>query len=95
MLTTSLLIGLLIAGLLAFTAYELRREPPPTPIDPMDARYGRLFPHDAPASTFSLAQAHQAMLTHRTCDRRECPRKNAAWTVLVDAGYFTPAQGAW
>jgi hypothetical protein len=101
MLTTSLLIGL-VAALAAFTVLALLlplRQPKtsahPAPADedhPVNTTvpWPPGWPHKVPVRPFTVAEAHQAMLTHHTCDRSECPRKNAAWAVLADAGYITP-----
>lgn len=38
--------------------------------------------HDAPLASFTVAQAHCAMLAHRDCDFRRCPCKAAAWEIV-------------
>ncbi|ATL69695.1 hypothetical protein GZH49_33835 [Nocardia terpenica] len=38
--------------------------------------------HTAPLVPFTVPQAHRAMLAHRDCDYRRCPRKAAAWDVV-------------
>jgi hypothetical protein len=101
-MTTTILIGLVVA-LAAFTALALflpPRQPKaptarPAPADehhPVNTSLLRPlgWPHKVPVRPFTITEARQAMLTHHTCDRSECPRKNAAWAVLVDAGYVTP-----
>jgi hypothetical protein len=103
MLTTSILIGLVVA-LAAFTVLALflpLRQPkaPTTHPAPADEHHPVSttvpwppgWPHKIPGRPFTVAEAHQAMLTHYTCDRSECPRKDAAWMTLVDAGRILPA----
>ncbi|MCP2319597.1 hypothetical protein APR12_004966 [Nocardia amikacinitolerans] len=51
------------------------------------------FPHDAPDHRMSQLEAQMTMQRHRTCLVNECPRKTAAWRVLVDAGRITPDSG--
>lgn len=48
------------------------------------------FPHDAPDEPLSVYEAQKTMQRHRACLRDECPRKQAAWQVLVDAGHLKP-----
>jgi hypothetical protein len=48
------------------------------------------WPHEAPDHELSSTEAHQAMQRHRVCDRHECLRKGAAWSVLVAAGHIHP-----
>ncbi len=48
------------------------------------------WPHNAPDKPLSIPEAHQTMQRHRPCDRTECGRKQAAWTVLVRAGRIKP-----
>jgi hypothetical protein len=47
-------------------------------------------PHAAPAASLNLSQAHLTMRQHRNCRIGACPRKHAAWQVLVHAGAITP-----
>ncbi len=41
--------------------------------------------HTAPERPFTVAQAHDAMQVHRECSAIDCPRKEAAQTVLIEA----------
>lgn len=49
------------------------------------------WPHEAPETPFSVAQAQLTMRRHRECNRGTCPRKSAAWQVLVDNNVIRPA----
>lgn len=46
--------------------------------------------HSAPRQPFALDEAHSVLQTHRACERTLCPRKAAAWGVLVAAGRIRP-----
>ncbi|MEV4155869.1 hypothetical protein AB0J48_22855 [Nocardia salmonicida] len=46
--------------------------------------------HSAPRELLTDEQAHAVMQTHRACERWLCPRKAAAWNVLVTAGRIVP-----
>lgn len=59
-----------------------------TRIDP--AYWPYRWPHEAPDHPLSVPEAHQAMQRHYGCDRGDCPRKSAAWHVLVEAGKIAP-----
>lgn len=48
------------------------------------------WPHDAPDEPLTAGEAHRTMQRHRTCLREECPRKNAAYNVLVEVGDIKP-----
>lgn len=52
--------------------------------------------HRAPSELPTAEQAHTVMQIHRACERAYCPRKAAAWDVLVTAGRIvpSPANGA-
>ena len=41
--------------------------------------------HAAPEQPFTVAQAHDAMQVHRECSAVDCPRKEAARAVLIEA----------
>ncbi|MGW4715592.1 hypothetical protein [Nocardia sp. NPDC004260] len=51
------------------------------------------FPHDAPDHALGVEEAQMTMLRHRACRVGECPRKTAAWRVLVEAGRIRPDAG--
>jgi hypothetical protein len=92
MLTTSLLIGLAATfAALAIAAYKLPEGAPrPTKAAGHTEAPRGVWPHEAPITPFSVAQAHQQMRLHRTCNRDDCARKDAAWMTLVDAGHIRP-----
>lgn len=48
---------------------------------------------DEPPVRFNIAQAHRAMQIHRDHLLDECPRKRAAFRVLVEEGHATPDTG--
>jgi hypothetical protein len=48
------------------------------------------WPHEAPETPFTVAQAHVVMQQHRRCAAERCPRKRAAFRVLVAAGHAVP-----
>jgi len=50
----------------------------------------RVWTHTAPDEPFTIPQAHREMQRHRDCGLDHCPRKDAAFTVLVEAGRVTP-----
>lgn len=106
MLTTSLLIGVAAAlAALAFAAFSLpaahpkpAKNRPTQDYTPMNRdMWVPGWPHEAPPADFpfTVAQAHQVMRTHRACRRSTCPRKDAAWMTLVDAGHIRPRTEAW
>ncbi|WP_157978686.1 MULTISPECIES: hypothetical protein [Nocardia] len=45
------------------------------------------WPHDAPEHRFTLVQAHREFQKHMDCHIDHCPRKHAAWTVIVAEEY--------
>jgi len=49
--------------------------------------------HEAPDHPLTVAGAHRIMQQHRACDRDDCPRKAAAYRVLVEAGHIKPDSG--
>jgi len=51
------------------------------------------WPHEAPDGPLSVAESHQTMQRHLTCLREDCPRKSAAYMVLVAAGRMVPDSG--
>ncbi|MEU2042958.1 hypothetical protein [Nocardia niwae] len=51
------------------------------------------FPHDAPDHAMGVGEAQMTMQRHRACRVGECPRKTAAWRVLVEAGRIKPDAG--
>lgn len=46
--------------------------------------------HEAPSTPFTVDEAHRQMQRHRGCAIADCPRKEAAWQVLVAAGKVQP-----
>jgi hypothetical protein len=46
--------------------------------------------HRAPMVPFTIQQAHHVMQRHATCRAKDCPRKAAAFQVLIDAGRMKP-----
>ena len=50
--------------------------------------------HREPTIPFTPVRAHREMQVLIDCDIRLCPRKNAAFWVIVDAGRATPAARA-
>ncbi|MCM6774234.1 hypothetical protein NDR87_12200 [Nocardia sp. CDC159] len=48
------------------------------------------WPHEAPEQPLSVSEAHRTMQRHRGCLREECPRKQAAYQTLVEAGRIRP-----
>jgi hypothetical protein len=95
MLTTSLLIGLTAAiAALATAAYFIPEAAsrPAKPNPRMDTTMWMPgWPHEAPSIPFTVSQAHHVMQRHRKCRRGKCPRKDAAWMTLVDAGRIRPS----
>ncbi len=55
-----------------------------------DGRPSPVLDHSAPPELPTPEQAHTVLQTHRACERWQCPRKAAAWNVLVDAGRIVP-----
>jgi hypothetical protein len=49
--------------------------------------------HSAPEHDLSVNEAHRTMQRHRGCSRDDCPRKEAAFRVLVEAGRVRPDSG--
>ncbi|MCX4095383.1 hypothetical protein [Nocardia sp. alder85J] len=49
-----------------------------------------LIPHSAPACAPDIPEAHRTMQEHLECAVADCPRKAAAYRVLVAAGRITP-----
>ncbi len=100
MLTISLVIGLMaaLAGL-AIAAYSLpagsqrstKTESAQSYTSTNAFQRWGAWPHEAPKTPFTPAQAHEVMRSHRACRRGDCARKDAAWMVLVDAGRVRPA----
>lgn len=88
MLTTSLSLTLGAAmaaatGIISF--YQLKAL---TPMDTLIWPFG--WPHEPPDHTPSVAEAHHIMQRHCTCLVEECPRKQAAFQALVEAGHIRP-----
>lgn len=48
------------------------------------------WPHEAPDRPLTVPDAHKTMQRHRGCRVDECPRKQAAWRTLIDAGRLNP-----
>ncbi len=48
------------------------------------------FSHDAPPGPVSVLEAHRHLQQHKECLIGECPRKDAAFRVLVEAGKIRP-----
>lgn len=46
--------------------------------------------HAAPEQPFTVTQAHNAMQAHRECSAVDCPRKEAARAVLIEARRMVP-----
>lgn len=96
MLTTSLLAAAIAA--FGFAAYYMPASHPRpakgrvaqdfTPMDP--SMWVTNWPHEKPQVPLTAFQAHKVMQSHRECKRDECPRKDAAWMTLVDAGEIVP-----
>lgn len=57
------------------------------------AMWATKFPHDAPDKPLGVAEAHKTMQRHLTCLREDCPRKSAAYSVLVAEGRIVPDSG--
>lgn len=49
--------------------------------------------HDAPVMSLSVDRAHTIMQHHRECRVEDCPRKRAAFRVLIEAGRVKPDSG--
>lgn len=49
---------------------------------------------EAPQTPFTVDEAHVVMQQHRRCAAESCPRKKAAFRVLIAAGHATPAPRA-
>lgn len=60
----------------------------PVSADPSDPFSGGF--HAAPERPFTVAQVHDAMQVHRECGAVDCPRKEAARTVLVQSHRMVP-----
>lgn len=52
--------------------------------------YALGHPHAAPELPLGVSEAHSTMQRHRGCLREDCPRKQAAYQVLVEAGRIRP-----
>ncbi|MGY4098956.1 hypothetical protein ACW2Q0_05235 [Nocardia sp. R16R-3T] len=48
------------------------------------------WPHEPPDQPLSVLEAHQTMQRHRGCRTDGCPRKAAAFAVLVESGKVRP-----
>ncbi|MEU0543970.1 hypothetical protein [Nocardia sp. NPDC005978] len=48
--------------------------------------------HGAPDNPLGLYEAHRTMQQHRRCTVAECPRKAAAFRLLIDAGRIKPTR---
>lgn len=46
--------------------------------------------HHAPAGTLTTREAHEIMRLHRECVAHGCPRKLAAFEMLIAAGRVVP-----
>ncbi|WP_067468547.1 hypothetical protein [Nocardia amamiensis] len=46
--------------------------------------------HRAPDTPFTVKEAHDEMQRHRDCRLDHCPRKDAAFTVLIETGRVRP-----
>jgi hypothetical protein len=92
------LVGALVVATVAFSLLPPLRSPrrrthpvQPTENTPMDHTvWVNNWPHDAPDSVFAVDDAHREMRKHRACHLADCPRKAAAWQVLVTAGHVVP-----
>ncbi|MRH86191.1 hypothetical protein GFY24_01705 [Nocardia sp. SYP-A9097] len=49
--------------------------------------------HAAPTDPLTVDQAHETMRLHRECSAYHCPRKMAAFDVLIEAGRIVPDSG--
>jgi hypothetical protein len=88
MLTTSLslTLGATLAAVMGLISYYRLRA-----LTPMDTLiWPRGWPHEPPDHTPSIVEAHHIMQRHRECLRDECPRKQAAFQALVEAGHIKP-----
>ncbi|MEV0106243.1 hypothetical protein AB0H42_07860 [Nocardia sp. NPDC050799] len=47
--------------------------------------------HSEPDARLRIADAHRVMQTHLTCNPLDCPRKAAAFALLVETGKLVPA----
>ncbi|MEU6562633.1 hypothetical protein [Nocardia nova] len=64
---------------------------PALPADSQEEILGAaLIDHYAPARPLTVCRAHQEMQAHRACGRDLCPRKAAAFQVLVSEGRIVP-----
>jgi hypothetical protein len=54
------------------------------------ARWPVGWPHDAPDRQLSVYESQRTMQLHRDCEMPSCPRKSAAWQVLVEAKKIQP-----
>ncbi|WP_278262724.1 hypothetical protein [Nocardia sp. AG03] len=66
--------------IIARLASEAEQQGQPSPV----------LDHCAPSSLLTPEQAHTVLQVHRACERWQCPRKTAAWNVLVAAGRIVP-----
>lgn len=51
-----------------------------------------LISHAPPEHEYTIGEAHMQTQLHRECSVRECPRKAAAFDLLVATGHVTPAK---
>jgi hypothetical protein len=96
--TTIWVIGIAIASFILISAASLgfqgvliSRGDTPYPA-PASAQI-RSRACEAPPRKFTMEQAHRAMQLHIDCLITECPRKRAAYIVLVEEGYVRPDAG--
>ena len=61
-----------------------------TESSPPDMSVAAMLSHHAPERRLAVEQAHRTMQQHLDCTVADCPRKAAAYAVLVDAGRITP-----
>lgn len=66
--------------IMARLAQEAEQQGQPSPV----------LDHTAPREPLTSEMAHRVLQLHRACDRDRCPRKAAAWDVLVAAGRVVP-----
>jgi hypothetical protein len=62
---------------------------------PYQAVLPLIVSHSAPERALTLPEAWHEVGLHRTCNRDNCPRKSAAYQVLVVAGKIRPARKTW
>lgn len=59
-------------------------------VTPQELRAQLRREHEAPAAPFTVDEAHRVTQQHRGCAIADCPRKEAAWQVLIAAGRARP-----